>query len=64
MRRGEDETEADSEIGDAVVHLAAVDAVAATNEDLIFGFTFDWAGLGAGGAGGEKGSGKKRCRER
>ena len=48
---------------DAVIHLAAVDAMAAASEDLIFGFAFDRAGLSAGGAGGEKGSDQKRCRE-
>ncbi len=64
MRRGEDETEADAEVGYAVVHLTAVDTVAAAGEDLIFGFPFHWAGLGAGGVGGEKGSCEDRCRER
>lgn len=64
MRRGEDETEADSEVGYAVIHLTAVDAMAAAGEDLIFSFAFHWAGLGTDGAGGEKASDNGRCRER
>lgn len=47
MRGGEDQAETHAEVEDAVVHLAAVDTVATTGEDLIFGFTFYGAGLGA-----------------
>lgn len=48
VRGGENQAEAKPDVENAVVHLAAVDAVAATRKDLVFGFAFDWAGLGAG----------------
>lgn len=47
MRRGQNQTEARANIENAVIHLAAVDGVAAACEDLPLVFTFLRAGLRA-----------------
>jgi len=47
MRRGQDQTEARANIENAVIHLAAVDAVAAAREELPLVFAFLRAGLRA-----------------